>query len=108
MKKSPVRNSDNMIFTLGKKQYQPAIPTLKKIIANAEKMRSKILAAGALCRLGVNYEKHAAIVREGLDKEMQSYTAYRVVGWLNDDKTAKLVAAQLGSTKPEKNILLLM
>ena len=108
VKKSPVRNSDNMIFTLGKKQYQPAIPTLKKIIANAEKMRSKILAAGALCRLGVNYEKHAAIVREGLDKEMQSYTAYRVVGWLNDDKTAKLVAAQLGSTKPEKNILLLM
>ena len=102
VKKSPARNSDNMICTLGKKRYQPAIPTLEKIIANTEKKRSKILAAGALCRLGVNYDKHAAIVREGLDKEMQSYTAYRVVGWLNDDKTAKSVAAQLGSTKPEE------
>ena len=102
VKKSPTLNSDNMIFILGKKQYQPAIPTLEKIIANTENKRSKILAAGALCRLGIDYEKHAAIVREGLDKKMQSYTAYRVVGWLNDDKTAKLVATQLGSTKPEE------
>jgi HEAT repeat protein len=106
LKETSDHASDNLILALGEREYRQAIPVLEEIIKEArddiDGRRCRILAAGALCRLGEDYEENAAIVRDGLWEYNLCYTSYQVVGWLNDEETIKVVISQVGSEKPEE------
>ncbi|MBL7215822.1 MAG: hypothetical protein ISS71_09110, partial [Phycisphaerae bacterium] len=113
LKKVPDHVCDDLIIPLAERNYLPAIPVLEERITNAgdsvDGARCKVWATGALCKLGKDYEKNSAIIREHLKKEYDphaiGYAAYGVAGWLNDEETIKLLSQKICSENSNTDVL---
>ena len=113
LKKAPDHACSSLIQPLAERCYLEAIPVLEQRIMragnDADGMRCRIWAAAALCRLGKDYEKNAAIVRGYLRKDddpnTPDGTPYSAAGWLHDDETIDILISKIASEKPNKGVL---
>ena len=112
-KKAPDHACKSLIVPIAERDYFPAIPAIEERIAKAgndvDGVRCRIWAAGALCRLGKDYDKNATIVREYLTKDYDphnaGYAPYGVAGWLNDEETVNILISKITSKKPNKDMV---
>jgi hypothetical protein len=84
-----------LIQVLGERRYVPAIGELQtrrdKASDSPYGRTARLLAAAALCRLDAEYDRNAAIVREGLQDDQLRLSALTVAGWLRDEETVKVL-----------------
>jgi hypothetical protein len=107
LQKAPDRGCPCLIVPLATRDCVEAIPILEQKMMTAsdrpEGDQCKVLAAGALCRLGKNYEKNAAIVREHLRTD--GYGSYVAAGWLHDDEVVDILIAKIAAETTDKDIV---
>jgi HEAT repeat protein len=106
LRNAPDHACASLIIPLASRGCVEAIPILEQRIVTAstrpEGMACRVLAAGALCGLGKDYEKNAAIVREHL--RTGGYGSYTAAGWLHDDETIDILISKIASGKPNKEV----
>lgn len=91
------KRSEGLMLSIGNCNCKALSPYLQKIVteSNTPSAAVQTCAAGALCKLGVDYENNAKIVRAALNSSDQSYWAIQTAALLNDDETVKLVASKI-------------
>lgn len=113
LKEAPDSVCRSLIVPIAERNYSPAIPVLEERIERAgnhtDSMRCRIWAAAALCRLGKDYEKNAAIVKEQLKKDdnarIPDGTPYEAAKWLLDEETVSILITKIRTKDINERIL---
>lgn len=105
----PSRPPFEVVFGLGRRGCRPAIPALKHAAKTSNNPAVTVAACAALCRLGVDYQTNAGVVRAALTQQQgkaDHTSVYRVAGWLHDDATIQaLTQCLIGTDAKGRRVL---